>query len=203
VSKRKILNSLGNKRSGKIFVLSGPSGSGKTTLHNVLLKDRRIKARLIKIVSATTRQRRVGEKQGKQYWFFTKKQFLDRKKQGFFLESQKVFADYYGTPKDQVVKALRQGKNVLLCIDVKGARVIFKGFKNVVGIFINAPSVATLKVRLQARGTEDAKTQKERLAVAQQEMKEAKYYQYRVVNDRVQKAVGILKKIMHKEFKSK
>jgi guanylate kinase len=187
--------------SGKILVLSGPSGSGKTTLHNCLLKDRKIKARLVKVVSATTRKKRVGEKQGKQYWFFTKKQFLARKDQGYFLEWQKVFSDYYGTPKAQAEKILKRGKNVLLCIDVKGARVVFKNFKNAVGIFIKAPSAAALKNRLAARGTENAKTMKHRLAVAQQEMKEAKRYRYVVVNDRIQKAVGRLKKIMNKELR--
>lgn len=190
-------------KTGKIFVLSGPSGSGKTTLHNSLLRDKKISQKLVKLVSATTRKRRGKEKSGKHYLFFTKKDFLSCAKRGYFLEWQKVFTDYYGTPKVNAEKVLKTGKNVLLCIDVKGAKVIFRKRKDAVGIFIKAPSVAALKTRLKKRGTEDASTVSRRLAVAKQELKEAKRYRYVVVNDKLSKAVSKLKNIIKKELKIK
>lgn len=189
--------------TGKIFVLSGPSGVGKTTLHNSLLHDKKISRKLVKLVSVTTRKRRGKEKSGKHYLFFTKKDFLSRAKRGYFLEWQKVFTDYYGTPKANAQKVLESGKSVLLCIDVKGARVVFKKCKGAVGIFIKAPSVAALKIRLKKRGTEDARAVSRRLAVAKQEMKEAKRYRYAVVNDKFPKAVSELKNIIKKELKIK
>lgn len=188
---------------GKIFVLSGPSGSGKTTLHNHLLRDQRLRKKLVKLVSVTTREKRAGEKAGKHYLFFGKRDFLQRTKRGYFLEWQKVFTDYYGTPKLAVDKTLKSGKNVLLCIDVKGAKIVFKKCPEAVGIFVKAPSSAVLKQRLSRRGTEDIKAVRRRLSVAQQEMKEAKRYDYVVVNDKISKAVAALKKIIQKELRTK
>lgn len=188
---------------GKIFVLSGPSGSGKTTLHNHLLRDQRLRKTLVKLVSVTTRKKRVGEKAGKHYLFFGKREFLQRARHGYFLEWQKVFTDYYGTPKLAVDKTLKSGKNVLLCIDVKGAKVVFKKCPEAVGIFIKAPSSAVLSARLKKRGTEDANALRRRLTVAQREMREAKRYDYVVVNDKISKAVDALKKIIRKEVGTK
>jgi len=189
--------------SGKIFVLSGPSGSGKTTLHDHLFRDKRLRKKLVKLISVTTRKKRAGEIAGKHYLFFTKKDFLQRVRRGYFLEWQKVFTDYYGTPKLAVDKTLKSGKNVLLCIDVKGAKVVFKKCPEAVGIFVKAPSSAVLKERLSNRGTEDASALRHRLAVAQREMKEAKRYNYVVVNDKISKAVAALKKIIRKEVRTK
>lgn len=184
-------------------MMSGPSGSGKTTLHHKLLLDKKISRYLVKTISATTRKKRAGEKHGKHYLFLTKRDFLQRIKKGFFLEWQKVFADHYGTPKAQAEKILKGGKNILLCIDVKGAKVVFKHFKDAVGIFVKAPSLAILKKRLQNRGTETKKATDLRLSTARREMKEAKRYTYIIVNDDIQRAVGEIKHIICKELKIK
>lgn len=187
------------RKRGKIFVLSGPSGSGKTTLHHALLLDKSVKKILVKTISATTRLPRPGEKHKVHYLFFSKKSFETRIRKGYFLEWQKVFTDYYGTPKAQAQKVLRSGKNVLLCIDVKGAKVVFKLFPDAVGIFVKAPTWCVLKKRLQGRGTEGKKIVEYRLAIARREMKEAKRYHYVVVNDRIAQAVKQLKEILQKE----
>lgn len=189
------------KHFGRIFVMSGPSGSGKTTLHQKLLLDKKIKKRLVKTISATTRKKRAGERHGQHYLFLTEKQFLNNIKKGYFLEWQKVFNDYYGTPKAQAEKILKTGKNILLCIDVKGAKVVFKAFKDAVGFFIKAPSLSILKKRLQKRGTESAQALAHRLDIARREMKEAKHYRYLVVNTDVKKAVQKLKRIVIEELK--
>ena len=190
------------KHFGRIFVMSGPSGSGKTTLHQKLLLDKKIKKRLVKTISATTRKKRAGERHGQHYLFLTEKQFLNNIKKGYFLEWQKVFTDYYGTPKAQAEKILKTGKNILLCIDVKGAKIVFKAFKDAVGLFIKAPSLSILKKRLQKRGTESAQALARRLDIARREMKEAKHYRYLVVNTDVKKAVQKLKRIVIEELKT-
>jgi guanylate kinase len=191
------------RQRGKIFVLSGPSGSGKTTLHNKLLLDKKIRKCLVKTVSATTRLPRPGEKNKVHYLFFSKKIFQARIKTGYFLEWQKVFRDYYGTPKAQAERILRSGKNILLCIDVKGARAVFGLFSDAVGIFVKTSSLNVLRKRLQGRGTESKDIVAHRLTVARQELKEAKRYHYVVVNDRAQRAVKELKNIIIKETSNK
>jgi len=194
------LNKDMQRHLGRIFVMSGPSGSGKTTLHRKLLLDKKLSHFLVKTVSATTRKKRVGEEHGKHYLFLTEKDFLQRIKKGYFLEWQKVFTDYYGTPKAQAEKLLKSGKSILLCIDVKGAKVVFKNFKSAVGIFIKAPSFKALKQRLVRRGTETKKAMERRLATARREMKEARRYSHVVVNDNVQRAVQEIKRIVNQEL---
>ena len=125
---------------------------------------------------------------------------MHRIKMGYFLEWQRVFSDYYGTPKKPVEKILTKGENVLLCIDVKGARVVFKKFKDAVGIFVKTPSFAILKKRLEARASENKKTLQKRLAIAKTELKEARHYRYVVVNDVLVKALKKLETIILKEL---
>ena len=132
--KTRILKKARNR--GKIFILSGPSGSGKTTLHNKLLKSRRLKGKLIKSISMTTRPRRSGEVNGRDYFFTSKKKFFEKRSAGHFLEWKKVFDNYYGTPKRNVERTLKTGKSILLCIDVKGANAVRRRKKGAIGIFV-------------------------------------------------------------------
>src|SRR3990167_10236337 len=148
---------------GKIIIISGPSGSGKTTLQKELLAGKKFRARLMKSISATTRPRRSGEKNGRDYLFLTRKQFLDKIRKGYFLEWQKVFDHYYGTPGNYVERLLKKDKNVLLCIDVKGAAVVRRACPEAVTVFIKAPSLSILKKRLKARGSESAEDLRLRL----------------------------------------
>ena len=190
------------KHKGKIFIISGPSGSGKTTLHKRLLLSGRLKGKLIKSISATTRKRRPDERHGRDYLFFTARDFLAKKERGYFLEWQRVFDHYYGTPKGAVKRILQNGKNVLLCIDVKGARVVEKSFPDCVKIFITVPSPAVLRTRLQRRASESNKELAHRLEVSRREMKEAGRYDYIVSNDVVHRAVKKLESIVVSELRN-
>lgn len=185
---------------GKIFIISGPSGSGKTTLYQKLLADRDLKGRIAKTISVTTRPMRAGEKNGRDYFFVSLKMFSYKRKAGHFLEFQKVFDNYYGTPQKQVYDFLSGGKNVLLCIDVGGARIVCQKFPEAVRIFIKTSSLEALKKRLECRGSEDKGEMRQRLKMARQELKESKYYRYVVVNDDLSKAYQELKQIMIKEL---
>ncbi len=185
---------------GKIFIISGPSGSGKTTLYQKLLADRDLRGRIAKTISVTTRPMRAGEKNGRDYFFVSLKMFLYKRKADHFLESQKVFDNYYGTPQEQVYDLLRAGKNVLLCIDVRGARIVCQKFPEAVRIFVKTSSLEALKKRLEYRGSEDSGKIRQRLKTARQELKEVKWYRYVVVNDDLNKAYQELKQIMLKEL---
>lgn len=175
-------------KKGRIVILSGPSGSGKTTLHKSLLEDVLFKNKLVKSISATTRKRRTGEKEGKDYLFLTEEIFARRIRRGYFLEWEKVFDNYYGTPKVQVINLLKKGKYVLLCIDVKGAARISEEFPDAVKIFIKPPSMKELRKRLENRASETAQTLARRLEVAREELKRAKEYDHVIVNASLDKA---------------
>ncbi|OGX39064.1 MAG: guanylate kinase [Omnitrophica WOR_2 bacterium RIFCSPHIGHO2_02_FULL_50_17] len=183
-------------KKGKIIILSGPSGSGKTTLYKKLLASRIFKGKIVKAVSVTTRLPRPGERGGRDYFFVSRKTFLYKKKAGHFLESQKVFDNYYGTPKKQVQELLRDEKNVLLCIDVKGAGVVGRKFPEAVRIFIKTASLAALKERLLKRGSEDDGGIRLRLNTAREELKEAGHYDYIVINEDLRKAYREIEQII-------
>lgn len=175
-------------KPGRIIIVSGPSGSGKTTLHKKLLASRKLKGKVVKSVSVTTRPRRPGERAGRDYIFLTPKPFLAKQAAGQFLESQKVFDYYYGTPARNVEQLLRKGKCVLLCIDVKGAREVWQKYPAALKVFIKTPTLKVLGDRLKKRGTERLKDLALRLKTARQELAQAPYYDYVIVNDELKKA---------------
>lgn len=187
-------------KKGRIVIISGPSGSGKTTLHKMLLESPRFRGRLVKSLSATTRARRPGERHGRDYLFLTEKEFLRKIKAGQFLEFQKVFDRYYGTPRKAVMDLLRRGKHVLLCIDVKGARVVWEQYPQALRIFVKTPSLTELKRRLKSRGTENPKDLKIRLQTAREELRETRHYDRVVVNDRLAAAYKRLENIVCREL---
>lgn len=193
-------NRPGSRTEGRVVVLSGPSGCGKTTLHKELLGNPLLKGRLVKSISATTRLKRPGEKDGLDYFFMTRKIFEKRIKDDYFLEWQKVFEHYYGTPKKNVSSLLKKGVNVLLCIDVKGARSVVSEFPGSLKIFIKAPSLRVLEERLKSRGSESRESLALRLRVARQEIREAGRYDYVVVNGELRKAITILEEIVCREL---
>ena len=186
------------KKRGSIFIISGPSGSGKTTLYKKLLGST---DKLVKSVSMTTRPIRRGEKHGRDYIFVSPKMFLYKKRGGHLLESEKVFGHHYGTPKGAVRELLKSGKNILLCIDVKGARNIKRQFPYATTIFIKTPSLAELKKRLGKRGSENKTTIMKRLERARLELDQAKRYDYVIVNDNVEHAFGELKRVVNQILK--
>ena len=186
-------------RRGRIIILSGPSGSGKTTLHKGLLKRAGAGRRLVRSVSATTRPQRPGEKNGRDYFFLSPAEFNRRRGQGYFLESKRVFGQWYGTPRASVERLLASGTHVVLCIDVQGARSVRRRYPDALGIFITVPSFAELKRRLRARGTETNRSTTRRLAIARKELREARYYQHIVVNDDLTTALKQLQSIICSE----
>ena len=184
---------------GRLFVISASSGTGKTTLAHELLRE---DGNLVASVSCTTRGPRKGELNGKDYLFVTKKEFFEIKKKKGFLEWANVFGQYYGTPRRQVEKHLKYGRDVLLLIDVQGAKKVKKSKPDAVFIFLAPPSKQELKRRLEKRGTETAKEINRRFHVATRELQELndlKLCDYRIVNKHIPVAREVLKGIIDAE----
>jgi len=184
-------------RNLRVWIVSGPSGSGKTSLCDALLQDKFWKKRLLKSVSCTTRPMRKGEKEGEDYAHVTKEAFLKLIKQNALLEHEEIFGFYYGTPKSAVNEARAQGKDLLLCIDVKGARSVRRYFgKNAASIFILPPDTEVLAQRLKKRSTENKKDIEKRLKRVKIELSLKKEYDYIVVNDDFDEALKKIKAIL-------
>lgn len=187
------------QRNGKLFVISASSGTGKTTLAREILKDDKD---IVQSISYTTRQPRSGEINGEDYYFVSKKEFNQIRKRKGFLEWANVFGRYYGTPKKEVEEHLERGRDVLLLIDVQGAKKVKKIKPDAVFIFLAPPSKEELKRRLHKRGTETQQEINRRYRVATQELKELndlKLCDYRIVNKFIPRALWVLKSIIHAE----
>ena len=182
--------------SGKLFVISASSGTGKTTLAKKLLKEDK---NLVQSVSYTTRPPRPNEVQGKDYFFVKKKEFKAIRRKNGFLEWANVFGRFYGTPKKQVKEHVKRGRDVLLLIDVQGAKQVKKTKPDAVFIFLAPPSKEELKRRLIRRGTETPREINRRYRVATRELNELnelKLCDYRIVNRKIHVAHQVLKSII-------
>lgn len=182
-------------KKGKFIIISGPSGVGKGTICNVLLKD----LNAWYSVSMTTRGIREGEVDGINYYFINKPEFEERIKNGQFIEYNIYNNNYYGTPKDKVLEKLNDGINVILEIEVNGARNIKNIFPDALLIYISPPSMDILRERLIGRGSEDMETINKRLEIAEDELKQVDFYDYVVINDDLQTAIDNVKDIIEKE----
>src|SRR3989338_1981204 len=171
---------------GRIFVISGPSGVGKGTVVGQVLKN---VDNIYLSVSATTRQMREGEKEGVNYFFKTKKEFQDMINSEQFLEWAEFTGDFYGSPKFNINNYLSCGKDVILEIEIQGAKQIKEKCPDAVLIFLAPPSFEALEERLIKRKTESIDKVKIRLKKAEQEMKETNLFHYLVVNDDLKEAV--------------
>lgn len=180
-------------RRGILFVLSAPSGAGKTTLRRAVL------ARFPEIaysVSTTTRSPRPGEVSGRDYVFITREEFEAGIREGRWAEWAQVHGNYYGTSARTLREAAEAGTDVLLDIDVQGARQIRRMFPESVTVFIMPPSFEVLAQRLTARGTESPEAIQLRLRNARQEIEERHWYRHVVVNDELATAVEELTAII-------
>ena len=181
-------------KSGNLFIISAPSGTGKTTLLKKILNDME---KVAFSVSHTTRTRRPDELEGIDYFFIDRNSFTTMQQQGLFLEWAEVHGNLYGTSRKAVEAAIDQGLDIILDIDVQGARQVKEklGDKGVY-IFVAPPSLAELKRRLAARSTEPESVIATRLANAEEEMKNIAHYDYVIINDIIDHAVEVLKSII-------
>ncbi len=179
---------------GRAFVISSPSGGGKTT---VVERLRCVMPRLIRSVSATTRASRPGERQGHDYRFVSPEAFQRLRRSGHLLEWAKVHSAFYGTLKRPVLRALAKGRDVVLSIDVQGARKVRRALgRQAVLIFLLPPSMNDLRCRLTRRRTDTPAAIRRRLAAAKREIACASWYDYAIVNDRLPLAVARVKAII-------
>jgi guanylate kinase len=180
--------------TGKLFVISAPSGTGKTTLL------RRVMAHLPGLsfsVSHTTRPPRPGEKNGIDYHYVSKAEFLAMIDQGLFLEHAEVHANLYGTSWAAIDQQCQAGLDVILDIDVQGASILRRSRQLAAAyIFISPPSIAELEKRLRGRGTESEEMLAIRLANARIEVQAVKEYEYLVINDQLEETVDLLSSII-------
>lgn len=187
-------------KRGKIVVIVAPSGTGKSTLIEKLQKEY---PSLEWSVSYTTRPRRQGEINGRDYFFITEKEFVTRKDNDEFVEWAKVHSNYYGTLKSFIDEGLDLGKNLLFDLDVQGC----DSFKEVYGkeanvIFITPPNIEALEERLNKRGTDRAEVIAERLNNAKKELKRSDDFDYKVLNDDFDKAYGHLSAVVKEILES-
>lgn len=184
---------LGMKREGLLYIVSAPSGTGKTTLLKRVMHyfpDMRFS------ISYTTRPPRSGERDGEDYHFISPQQFQQMVEKRAFAEWAEVLGNRYGTALDSIRESRSQGVDLILDIDSQGARQIEERFNGGVFIFILPPSLEVLKQRLKARKVDGQEVIQFRVAQARDEMKQARWYDYIIVNDRIEEAAEQLKSII-------
>ncbi len=182
------------KVKGSILVVSGPSGSGKTSLARAVCEEFGDKAYFS--ISTTTRPIRDGEKDGVDYFFVSKEEFLKDIEEGYFLEWAEVHGNFYGTSKKQINEALSQGKIVFLDIDVQGHEAVRKAYPDVVtSVFVTTKDKHTLIERLKKRGTETEETLEVRMINALHEMKKIPEYDFLLINDDFNEAKEFLRSV--------
>ena len=170
---------------GNLTVLTGPSGVGKGTIVRKILENH---SDVWLSISTTTRQPRPGEIEGKDYFFLEKKNFQEIIDKEGFLEWASFSNNFYGTPKKIVREKIEQGSNVLLEIELEGARQIRKSFPEALQIFLAPPNLSELEKRIRGRGTETEEAIRDRLAIAKKELIAKKEFDAVVINEDIEKA---------------
>ncbi len=181
---------------GNLFIISAPSGCGKTSLVKALLEQI---DDLVVSVSHTTRPKRSGEIHGQNYFFVSKNEFAKINENNGFIESAKVFDNFYGSAKKTVTGLLSSGKDVILEIDWQGARQVKKSVTNAIGIFILPPSISALKQRLTDRDQDDKTIINKRMTEAVSEIEHFNEFDYLVINDDFGVALNDLSNIIYSQ----
>lgn len=181
------------KKDGDLIVVSGPSGAGKDTICNRLLERHK---EMYLSISMTTRGIRENEKDGVDYYYVTDEVFDENIKNDNFLEYEKVYDSYYGTPKREVLNNLYDGRDVILVIDIKGALKIKEKFKDAIFIFIMPPDMKTLMKRIVTRNRDSKEKMVNRFKEDYKLINEYSKYNYVVVNDDVDEAVNKIDAIL-------
>ncbi|HUS08378.1 MAG TPA: guanylate kinase [Bryobacteraceae bacterium] len=179
-----------------VYIVSAPSGSGKSTLVGKLLE---VDERLVFSVSYTTRAVRGNEIPGSSYHYISRAEFEDRIRKGEFLEYAEVFGNYYGTHRGVLENAFSQGKDLILDIDVQGARQLKSSIPDAVSIFILAPSREILEQRLRMRSEDAEDVIQRRLRKAAEEIRNYSMYDYVLVNDNLKRSVATLTAVVNAE----
>ena len=183
-----------DKQNINIFVISSPSGGGKTSLIKKLLEDPRSEGTVLSI-SHTTREKRLNEKDGVDYFFTDKKSFEDKIKKNDFLEYATVFDNYYGTSQETVNTQVSQGKTVILELDWQGAKQVKSKIPCYL-IFLLPPSIDDLKKRLIDRNLDESEIIEKRIKEAKNEISNSKIYDFLILNDNFEMALQDLKSII-------
>ncbi|MGX7051607.1 guanylate kinase [Leuconostoc palmae] len=182
---------------GLLIVLSGPSGVGKGTVRKAIFEEDGIDFQYS--ISATTRQPRIGEVDGEDYFFVSKDEFEEKIANGDMLEYAQYVNNYYGTPKSFIDETLSSGRDVFLEIDVQGALQVKSKMPEGIYIFLTPPDLTNLRERLVGRGTDSQEVIEKRVSAARDELKQMINYDYAVENDQVVKAVSRIKSIITSE----
>lgn len=181
------------KNKGMIIIVSAPSGAGKTSICDALIESDK---NIVYSVSATTRNPRKGEKNGREYFFVNDIEFKKMVEKKMFVEWAKVHDHFYGTSKKVLEEAINKGKDILLDIDVQGAIKIKKQYKNALMIFITTPSLKILKERLIKRNKDSLDVIKTRIENAKKELTYLSRYDYLILNDKLDKSIEQAKSII-------
>lgn len=187
------------RQATKVLLIIGPTAVGKSSVLNRALSDYPL---LVDIITYTTRPMRSGESEGNPYHFVSEDEFKKRVKEGFFLEWATVHGRLYGTPRDQVEDAGREGRVVLIDIDVQGAKTMMKEFPHAVTIFLKPPSIDALRQRFIKRGVTSESDLAKRLESAQNELAQAEHFQHVVTNDDFDEAYVEIRKVIEKLLKN-
>lgn len=182
---------------GLLIVLSGPSGVGKGTVREAIFSQG--EREFMYSISATTRNKRVGEVDGVDYFFKTKEEFEQMIEKRELLEYTEYVGNYYGTPIDYVQKTLDSGKDIFLEIEVQGAMQVKERMPDGIFIFLTPPDMTELEARIQNRGTDESPVIRQRMEKAVEELNLMRYYDYAVENDTVENAVKKVLAIIQSE----
>lgn len=182
---------------GNLYVVSGPSGAGKSTICRLVRKMLGINL----ATSATTRSPRIGEINGRDYYFLTKEEFIEKEKNGEFLECATVHGNYYGTLKSEVESRMQSGEDVILEIDVQGGLQVKEQYPEANLIFFKTPTMEDLEQRLRGRKTDSEETIQLRLKNSIEELEYEKYYDITIINYTVEDSCKALREIIENKNK--